>query len=148
MFFRREKPHVATFDERIEDLRQHGFSVESEAAGRVRVSRGGCGAIVEDRPGEHPGVGRPGVLIGGEIAMLVHGGYQMFLRTRSAKTRPALATELIALHAFEEDLREALGLTSLYNLALGTTADRHMYDRIEDRDLGSQHRPWEKNAAH
>ncbi len=144
MFFRREKPHVPAFEERLKNLKQQAFSVESEAAGRVRVSRGECAAIVEDRPGDHPQVGRAGVLIGGEIATLVHGGYQMFLRTPTGKTRPALASQLTALHAFEEDLREALGLTSLYNLSLGTTADRHMYDRIEDRDLGPQHRPWER----
>ena len=47
---------------------------------------------------------------------------------------PALASQLQALHAFDEDLREALGLTSLYNVSLGTTADEHLYDRLEDRD--------------
>ena len=41
-----------------------------------------------------------------------------------------------ALHEFDDDLREGLGLTTLYNQALGTTCDDHLYDRVEDRDAG------------
>ncbi|MEP7353943.1 MAG: hypothetical protein ABI824_11990, partial [Acidobacteriota bacterium] len=82
-----------------------------------------------------------------EIAHLVHGGYQMFLRTHSGRELPALAPQLKALHAFDEDLREGLGLTSLYNIALGTTSDDHLYDRVEGRDAAPHARPWEKKAA-
>jgi hypothetical protein len=144
MFFRREKPHVPSFDERVEALRQARFSVQQLAPGRVRVSRGICAAGVEDVPGAAPKVGRAGVVVDGEIAEVEHGGYQMFLRTPNGKRVPALAQQLKALHAFEEDLREALGLLSLYNLSLGTIADRHMYDRVEDRDRGVPHRPWQR----
>ena len=49
-----------------------------------------------------------------------------------------------ALHAFDEDLREGLGLTSLYNLSLGTVCDDHLYDRVTARDSGPHHQPWEK----
>ena len=82
------------------------------------------------------------MLVGSEIGYAVHGGYQSFVRTASGKTEPLLARDLTALHAFEEDLKEALGLESLYNESLGTTFDRHMYDRVEDRDAG-QKKPWE-----
>jgi hypothetical protein len=40
-------------------------------------------------------------------------------------------------------LKEALGLTSLYNEGLGTTSNAHLYDRVEDRDHGVPTRPWE-----
>ena len=101
--------------------------------------------MVESKNGS-PAVGKAGVLIGNEIAQLVHGGYQMFLRTPSGKELPAQAPHLTALHAFDEDLREGLGLTSLYNLALGTTCDDHLYDRLEDRDAAPHRKPWEKTA--
>ncbi len=68
---------------------------------------------------------------------MVNGGYQMFFVTPSGKRRPALASQLQELHGFEEDLRDALGLTSLYNLGLGTTADLHLYDRLAGRDRTS-----------
>jgi len=64
-------------------------------------------------------------------------------RRHLLQTVPALATYLKALHNFEEDLKEALGLTSLYNQALGTRADEHLYDRVKDRDSGGRRRPWE-----
>jgi hypothetical protein len=84
------------------------------------------------------------VLVGEEIGELVNLGYQMIIRTPSGVELPALATHLKKLHAFDEDLREGLGLTSLYNLSLGTTTDEHLYDRVVDRDKGAAHRPWEK----
>lgn len=143
MFFRREKQHVPTFQERMDALRRSGFSVDQEATGRVRVSRDGFAAMIEDVPEEPPRIGRAGVLINAQVALLEHAGYQMFFRTADGKRIPALAAQLKALHSFEEDLREGLGLTSLYNLSLGTVADRHMYDRVEDRDRGAPHRPWQ-----
>jgi hypothetical protein len=145
MFFRRPKPHQASFDEQIASLAQQRFETKRESGGRVVVTRGGLGAIVEDGSGNVT-IGKAGVLIGGEIGVLVSRGYQMFLRTPSGREIPALAPQLKALHAFDEDLREALGLTSLYNLSLGTTSADHLYDRVEDRDSGVQHHPWDKSA--
>lgn len=146
MFFRNPQPHQATFDEHLGKLKQAGFLVDREAPGRARVTRGGEGAVIEDAGGGKVKVGKAGVLVGKEIALLISGGYQMFLRTPSGKELPALASQLTALHEFDEDLREALGLTSLYNLSLGTTADEHLYDRVEDRDAPRHPRPWEKRA--
>ena len=107
------------------------------------MTRGGCGAIVE-QTGATVKIGKAGVLIGDEIGMLVSRGYQMFLRTPSGREIPALATHLEQLHAFDEDLREGLGITSLYNLSLGTTSDEHLYDRVEDRDEGPHTHAWDK----
>jgi hypothetical protein len=110
------------------------------------VTRDGCGAIAEDLGDGKTGIGigKAGVLVGGEIALLIHGGYQMFLRTPSGKEVPALASHLKTLHAFDEDLREGLGMTTLYNQALGTVCDDHLYDRVEDRDAGPRHHAWDK----
>jgi len=72
--------------------------------------------------------------VGDEIGLLVDGGYQKFFRTPKGRKVPALAEHLKALHAFQEDLKEALGLVSLYNEGLGTTFDQHMYDRVKGRD--------------
>jgi len=134
MFFRRERPKVITFEERLESLRTAGFTVQPQGAGRVRVIRDNCAADVEDIPGAAPRIGNAGVLIGDEIGLLVDGGFQKFFRTRGGKRIPGLASDLKALHNFEEDAREALGLPSLYNQSLGTTCDYHVYDRVEGRD--------------
>jgi hypothetical protein len=153
MFFRNAKPKKWTFEDRLASLTQVGFSVSRESGARAgaaasasapRVTRGGFGATVEDKGKGDVAIGKAGLLVGKEIAVLVNGGYQMFLRTPSGKELPALSTHLTSLHAFDEDLREALGLTSLYNLSLGTTSEAHMYDRVVDRDRQAHPHPWEK----
>jgi hypothetical protein len=50
------------------------------------------------------------------------------------------------MHSFSEELKEALGLTSLYNESLGTVSESYHYDRVKDRDLPEKSRPkrpWE-----
>jgi len=59
-------------------------------------------------------------------------GYQKFWDSGERQI-PALASQLHGLHEFEEDLRAALGVDSLYNTALGTINDVHNYDRVEGR---------------
>ena len=146
MFFRNHKPHEWTLEERLANLMQFRLEVRRQGAG-VLVTRDGCGAMIEDLGGGKVKVGKAGLMVGQEIASLVSRGYQMFLRTPSGKELPALADHLKALHAFEEDLREGLGLTSLYNLSLGTTSVDHLYDRVEERDAPRHPRPWETKAA-
>jgi hypothetical protein len=146
MFFRNQAPAQLTFEDHLTKLTQAGFEIQRESPQRARVVRGGDGAIVEDTGQGKVKLGKAGVLVGGEIAMLVSAGYQMFLRTASGKDLPALAPQLKTLHDFDEDLREALGLTNLYNLSLGTTSDEHLYDRVEDRDGPVHPRPWEKKS--
>jgi hypothetical protein len=148
MFFRREAPRQWTFEDRLANLKQFGFEVSREADGKAVARRNGCAATVEDAGGGKVIIGQAGILIASEIARLVHGGYQMFLRTPSGRELPALASQLKELHAFDEDLREGLGLTSLYNLSLGTTCDDHLYDRVRGRDHARAPRPWEHKAAH
>lgn len=122
MFFRKPVPETAAWEDRLA-----GFAVERLDGRRVRVERSGCGAVAAPA-----GIERSGWIVGGEIAALVDAGYQKFWQA-GARRIPALAPQLQALHAFEEDLREALGLTSLYNTSLGTTNDAHHYDRLSGR---------------
>jgi hypothetical protein len=144
MFFRRVVPHVNSFEEIIGNLKKLGFSSAPESSGGVRLTRSGFGAVVKDLGDGRVDLTKAGVLVGNEIAHLVNGGYQMFLATPSGKQLPARAPQLTGLHAFDEDLREGLGLTSLYNVSLGTTSEAHLYDRVTDRDHPHGPRPWEK----
>jgi hypothetical protein len=144
MFFRREVPHVFSFEERIAGLKKLGFSTGPEPSGGVRVIRDGFGAVVKDLGNGNVDLAKAGLLIGNEIGHLVSGGYQMFLATPAGKQFPAQAFQLKGLHAFDEDLRAALGLTSLYNVGLGTTSEAHLYDRVVNRDQPHVPRPWEK----
>jgi hypothetical protein len=128
MFFWKRQPKTATFEERIEALRAAGFEVLAQPGGQVVVSRDGCGAMLDAAPR----IERAGWLVGGEIAALIDEGYQKFWRA-GGRDIPAQAEQLQALHEFEEDLREALGLESLYNTSLGTVNDFHQYDRLAGR---------------
>jgi len=139
MFFRRKTPRVVPFRERVESLKQSGFTVEFRGEGSALVARNGIGAVTEDVR-----VNKAGLLIGSEIGLLVNHGYQMFWETPTGKRMPAHAPQLHELHEFQEDLKEGLGLTSLYNEGLGTTSDLHEYDRVEDRDHSGPKKPWEK----
>lgn len=143
MFFRPERPKVPTFAERVELLRQAGFETQPLPDGRVRISKHGVGAIIGDEGNNQPAIERAGVLVDSEIAILLNAGYQMFLETPNGNRLPATAKELKALHEFEEDIKEALGLVSLYNTSLGTTSLKHQYDRVLNRDIGRQPKPWE-----
>ena len=147
MFFRRQNNKPPTFAERVELLRQAGFAVESLADGRVKITKHGVGAVIGDEGKNQAEIEKAGILVGPEIAILLNAGYQMFLETPAGKRLPATAKELTALHEFEEDLKEALGLVSLYNTSLGTTSQKHEYDRVLNRDIARQPKPWE-NKQH
>ena len=144
MFFRREHAKVKTFDDYMSQARSAGFTVEGMGGGRSRISRDGAAAVVEASADGTPRfIERAGVMMGQEIATLVDAGFQKFLVTPHGKRRPALASDLKVIHDFQEDLREALGLTSLYNESLGTVSNQYLYDRVVDRDRGVPVRPWE-----
>jgi hypothetical protein len=144
MFFRREAPKNPTLQERLDTLRGEGFQVEPLAGGEVRITRGNVGIVVKEAAGEVRRAARSGVIMGSEIGSLVDGGYQKFFRTPGGRQKPATADELKAIHDFEEDLKEALGLVSLYNESLGTVSTYYLYDRVQDRDRGVPKRVWEQ----
>jgi hypothetical protein len=138
MFFRREKARKLSFSDRLDRLKEAGFDVATSGSGKAEIAKHGCTALLVDREDEIPGVSEAGVAVGNEVGRLVNGGYQQFFVTPSGKRLPALAPQLHALHDFKEDLKEALGATSLYNEGLGTTSNAHMYDRVKGRDAGAK----------
>jgi len=133
MFFRRAAEKNPTFDERVSRLGASGFDVAARGQGGVEVRRGRCVAYLRPDAAGRPEIAHSGVLIAGEPAALVDGGFQKFLETPSGRCRPASSADLTELHDFQEDLTEALGIESLYNQSLGTVCARHAYDRLSGR---------------
>jgi len=98
-----------------------------------QVRKYGCAAEIAPTSDDTPEIlSRPGVLLNGEIARLLDRGYQKFFKTSKLEI-PATADHLRSLHEFSEELKEAMGATSLYNEALGTTSDLYQYDRVKGR---------------
>src|SRR5262250_512056 len=142
------KVEQKTYEDAVSWFRDHGFDV-LEAPGtqaRVFLKKYSCSAAIQKNPdGGVKIFAYPGYLIGSEISKLVNKGYQQFLKTSKTEV-PATADHLKALHAFSEELKEALGLPSLYNESLGTVSESYQYDRIVDRDKPAterKKRPWE-----
>jgi hypothetical protein len=90
-------------------------------------------------------VTKPGVLFGGEVAILLDRGFQKFFKTSKLEI-PATADRLRVEHLFAEELREVIGEATLYNEALGSVSDEYMYDRVKGRDHDAPAKglaPWE-----
>jgi hypothetical protein len=141
-----------SYEETLTWLRDHGFDlIEAPGTqGRVFLRKYKVSAAIQKNGDEGVKIfAHPGYLIGSEISKLVNRGYQQFLKT--AKTEiPATAEHLRALQQFTEELKEGLGLPSLYNESLGTVSEAYQYDRIKDRDKPAAERPkrpWEKAAS-
>src|SRR3954447_11535906 len=79
MFFRRSRPKVPTFQERVSMLTNAGFITQTMADGRVRVAKGGVAAMIGDEGKGQAEIEKAGIVYGNEIATLLNGGYQMFL---------------------------------------------------------------------
>jgi hypothetical protein len=142
------KVEERTYDEALSWFRDHGFDlIEAPGtAGRVFLKKYTCSAAIQKDGADGVKIfAYPGYLIGSEISKLINRGYQQFLKT--AKTEvPATADHLKALQQFSEELKEGLGLPSLYNESLGTVSESYHYDRVEDRDkpeAARPKRPWE-----
>ena len=137
-----------TFEDALSWLRDHGFDVTEApgTSGRVFLRKYNVSAAIQKADDDGVKIfAYPGYLIGSEISKLVNKGYQQFLKTSKTEV-PATADHLKALHSFSEELKEALGLPSLYNESLGTVSESYQYDRIVDRDkpvTERKKRPWE-----
>ena len=141
-----------TYEDALSWLRDHGFDL-LEAPGtqaRVFLKKYSCSAAIQKDGVDGVKIfAYPGYLIGSEISKLVNKGYQQFLKTSKTEV-PATADHLKALQQFTEELKEGLGLPTLYNESLGTTSESYHYDRIENRDkpvADRPKRPWEKAGA-
>jgi hypothetical protein len=144
-----------TYEEALAWLRDNGFDVTDAPGtnGRVFLRKYNVSAAIQKGADDSVKIfAHPGYLIGSEISKLVNKGYQQFLKTSKTEV-PATADHLKALQTFSEELKQALGLPSLYNESLGTVSESYHYDRIVDRDkpaVDRPKRPWEvagKTAA-
>lgn len=144
MFFKHEKPVVVAFSNQLDQLRRAGFTVSDAPAGATLVVRDHYAALLAQDASGNAVIRAAGLALQGEVAELTDLGYQKIFLTAGGKQVPAVAEHLNGLHDFTEDLREAAGLTSLYNEGLGTTNEKHLYDRITARDAGHQPKPWQR----
>ncbi len=125
-----------TFDETISQLRNQQFDVQPVPgdSNRVRVSKYNCAAeLGRDTKGGVLLLHKPGILLGGDIAILMDRGFQKFFKTSKIEMA-ATAERLKAEYRFTQELDEATGGVSLYNESLGTTSDKYMYDRLKGRN--------------
>ena len=130
------KVEERTFEDAVNWLRDHGFDVLEApgTSGRVFVKKYNVSAAIQkNEDGGTKVFAYPGYLVGTEISKLVNKGYQQFLKTSKTEIA-ATADHLKALHSFSEELKEALGIPSLYNESLGTTSDTYVYDRLKGRE--------------
>ena len=135
-----KKPPTRTFNDVLALLGGQRFDVApaQEGARRtpnaVQVRKYGCAANIAAAPdGSVEILARPGWLLNGEIARLLDRGYQKFIKTSKLEI-PATADHLRSIHEFTEELNEAIGGTTLYNEALGTTSNIYNYDRVKGRE--------------
>src|SRR5271156_3924995 len=143
------KVEQRTYEDAVAWLKDQGFDL-IEAPGaqtRVFLKKYNCSAAIQKT--DDGGVkifAYPGYLIGSENSKLVNRGYQQFMKTSKTEV-PATADHLKALQQFSEELKEGLGLPTLYNESLGTVSESYHYDRVENRDKPAADRPkrpWEK----
>ena len=142
------KVEERTYEDAVNWLRDHGFDLIDAPGtpGRVFLRKYNVSAAIQKNGDDGVKIfAYTGYLIGSEISKLVNRGYQQFLKTSKTEV-PATAEHLKALQQFSEELKEALGLPSLYNESLGTVSDSYQYDRVKDRDepeVDRPKRPWE-----
>lgn len=144
----RAKTKTPTLDDASRQLQALGYTLSPLSAGKLLVRQRGCAAILGTaNDGKSAAIAvAPGLVVQGELARLVDRGYQKFFKTADAEV-PARPEDLSALASFENELRFACGIPSLYNEGLGSVSDRYLYDRIWYRDQGRQPKPWEAEAA-
>jgi hypothetical protein len=137
-----------TYEESVAFLRENGFDVTDAPGtnGRVFLRKYNVSAAIQKTDDDTVKIfAYPGYLIGSEISKLTNKGYQQFLKTSKAEV-PATAEHLKSLQTFSEELKQALGLPSLYNESLGTVSESYHYDRVKDNDkapVDRPKRPWE-----
>ncbi len=142
------KNDTRTFENALQWLSDHGFQVTNPTSGSIyTVSKDQCVAQIEAaKDGSARVASFPACLVAGEPALLVDRGYQKFFKTSKMEIA-ATAERLRTLHRFSEELKEALGYTSLYNEGLGSVSASYLYDRVSGRDMPEAERPlrpWQK----
>jgi len=117
----------------VESLSSKGFLVRS-SGGVVRIEKYNCGAELRKAPqGEFQMTVIPCIMWQGQFTHLWDAGYQKFLLTHDSKKLPVHVQQLADLRRFNEELRTALGVSTYYNEALGSTCHFSVYDRVKGR---------------
>lgn len=117
----------------IESLSAKAFLVRN-SGGVVRIEKYDCGAELRKEP--HGGFRMtiiPSIMFHGQFTRLWDAGYQKFLLTTDGRKVPIRVDELSNLRRFNEELRTALGVSTYYNEALGSTCHYSVYDRVKGR---------------
>jgi len=118
----------------VESLGAKGFVVRS-SGGVARIEKYNCGAELR-RDGESADFRMtiiPSIMLQGQFTHLWDAGYQKFLLTSEGKKFPIRVAQLGELRRFNEELRTALGVSTYYNEALGSTCQYSVYDRVKGR---------------
>lgn len=123
-----------TFNQaQIESLSPKGFTVRS-SGGVVRIEKYGCGAeLRKSSEGRFQMTVIPSIMAQGQFTHLWDAGYQKFLLTHDGTKIPVRVMQLGDLRRFNEELRTALGVSTYYNEALGSTCQYSVYDRVKGR---------------
>jgi hypothetical protein len=123
-----------TFNQQqVESLSPKGFMVRS-SGGVVRIEKYGCGAeLRKASDGRFQMTVIPSIMAQGQFTHLWDAGYQKFLLTHDGTKIPVRVTQLADLRRFNEELRTALGVSTYYNEALGSTCHYSVYDRVKGR---------------
>jgi hypothetical protein len=117
----------------IETLSAKGFLVRN-SGGVVRIEKYNCGAELrkEAQNGFRMTI-IPSIMLQGQFTHLWDAGYQKFLLTNDGVKVPIRVNQLADLRCFNEELRTALGVSTYYNEALGSTCHYSVYDRVKGR---------------
>jgi len=117
----------------VESLSAKGFTVRS-SGGVARIEKYNCGAELRKEPnGDFHMTIIPSIMLQGQFTHLWDAGYQKFLLTHDGRKFPVRVSELGDLRRFNEELRDALGVPTYYNEALGSTCQYTVYDRLKGR---------------
>ncbi len=112
-----------------------GFKVSEAGANppSLEVGKANCVILLQRAAdGKWTPASPPYFLVKGLKCELEDQGYQKFWLHQGQRF-PVRATELRALHLFDEEVRYVLEITTLYNEALGSTNARTVYDRLTGR---------------
>jgi hypothetical protein len=117
----------------VESLSAKGFTVRN-SGGVARIEKYNCGAELRKEPnGDFQMTIIPSIMLQGQFTHLWDAGYQKFLLTHDGRKFPVRVTHLEDLRRFNEELRNALGVPTYYNEALGSTCQYTVYDRLKGR---------------
>ena len=117
----------------VESLSSKGFTVRS-SGGVARIEKYNCGAELRKEPnGDFQMTIIPSIMMQGQFTHLWDAGYQKFLLTHDGRKFPVRVNQLGDLRRFNEELRDALGVPTYYNEALGSTCHYSVYDRLKGR---------------